>query len=85
VDDRDISYINFNRKLPNASSDAFDDLFDRWYPGTIVFNFNAPPPSSLVASPYGADSDKFYRDVVARSCRLATSLWTARTSREKIL
>jgi hypothetical protein len=70
--DRDISYINFKHTIPNASSDAFDDLFHRWYHGDIVFDLNALPPSSPRGGgdpPYLADTDKFYRNVVARSCR----------------
>ena len=66
--DRDIASQNFGA-FPNPISNAFDDLFDRWYPGTIMFNLNAGPPSSLVGSPYGTDADLFYRNVVARSCR----------------
>jgi hypothetical protein len=66
--DRDIAFQNLGT-APNAISNAFDDLFDRWYPGTIVFNSNAGPPTSLVNSPYGTDSDFFYRKVVAPSCR----------------
>ena len=59
------------RSVPNTVSDAFDDLFDRWYHGDIVFDLNALPPSSPIvgAPPYGDDADKFYRNVVARSCR----------------
>jgi hypothetical protein len=66
--DRDIAFQNL-RTVPNAVSNAFDDLFDRWYHGDIVFDLNALPPSSLIGSPYGADADKFYSNVVARSCR----------------
>jgi hypothetical protein len=66
--DRDIASQNLGT-FPNRISNAFDDLFDRWYHGSIVFDLNALPPSSLVNSPYGADTDKFYRNVVARSCR----------------
>jgi hypothetical protein len=70
--DQDIAFKNLqpvNPDLAKLVSNAFLDLFVRWYPGDIVFNLNAPPPSSVVGSPYGADADKFYRNVVARSCR----------------
>jgi hypothetical protein len=68
--DRDIAFQNFApAPPPNFVSNAFDDLFDRWYPGTIVFDLNAPPPRVGSPPPYGADTDKFYRNVVARSCR----------------
>jgi hypothetical protein len=71
VVDRDIAFQNL-RSAPNSISDAFDDLFDRWYHGGIVFDLNALPPSSPRgggAPPYGVDTDKFYQNVVARSCR----------------
>jgi hypothetical protein len=69
--DGDIAFQNL-RSVPNTVSDAFDDLFDRWYHGDIVFDLNALPPSSPRgggAPPYEDDTDKFYRNVVARSCR----------------
>jgi hypothetical protein len=68
VVDRDIAFQNLGM-APNPVSNAFDDLFDRWYHGDIVFDLNALPPSSLVGSPYGNDPDNFYSKVVARSCR----------------
>jgi hypothetical protein len=49
-------------------SNAFDELFNRWYPpGSMVFIENAPPPSSVPT--YAGEGDSFYRNVVARSCR----------------
>ena len=71
--DQDIALQNtteFQNPAPNPKDlpNAFFDLFNRWYHGDIIFDENGPP-SSLVHSPYGDDADKFYSNVVARSCR----------------
>jgi len=67
--DQDIARQNLaTNPNGNANPNAFLDLFDRWYPGTFMF-VDADPPSSFVGDPYKGDADKFYRNVVARSCR----------------
>jgi mono/diheme cytochrome c family protein len=51
-----------------AQRDYFSQLFAGWYPGPptkSVFEFD----TEYVSPTYGADSDRFYRDVIARSCR----------------
>jgi cytochrome c553 len=46
-----------------AQGAYFSKLFAGWYPGPPTFN------TEYVSPTYGADSDRFYRDVIARSCR----------------
>jgi mono/diheme cytochrome c family protein len=51
-----------------AQGDYFSTLFAGWYPLTkraFEFDTEYVPPTPT----YGADSDRFYRDVIARSCR----------------
>jgi mono/diheme cytochrome c family protein len=51
-----------------AQGDYFWKLFAGWYPGPPAkrfFEFD----TEYVSPTYGADSDRFYRDVIARSCR----------------
>jgi mono/diheme cytochrome c family protein len=56
-----------DQKDETMQGDYFSRLFAGWYPPTKpFFEFD----TEYVYSPtYGADSDRFYRDVIARSCR----------------
>jgi hypothetical protein len=67
--DQDIALQN-TRLYHNPSPDpiAFIDLLERWYHGDIIFDEKGPP-GVREGSPYGDDADKFYSNVVARSCR----------------